>query len=76
MIHFEFTYFSFFLTHLELKTINTFVHSRGSLENHTGFQTKTERRKPIWLVQGSTPRDFKSAFDLKKCIHTLVYPVF
>ena len=32
-----------FLTHLEscgIETINTFIHSRSFLENHTRFQTK------------------------------------
>ena len=39
LIHFEFTYFSFFLTHLELN--DKYVHTLGSsLENHTRFQTK------------------------------------
>ena len=34
-----FGYFSFSLIHLELKRQNTFIRSRGSLENHTRFQT-------------------------------------
>ena len=39
---FKFAYFYFVLIHLELKTINTFVHARfrSFLENHTQFQTK------------------------------------
>ena len=36
-IHFDFVCFSFFLTHME------FLHSRRSLENHTRFQTKTDK---------------------------------
>ena len=32
-------YFSFSLIHLELKIKNTFIRSRGFLENHTRFQT-------------------------------------
>ena len=41
-MHFKFAYFYFVLIHLELKTINTFVHVRlcSFLENHTRFQTK------------------------------------
>ena len=41
-MHFKLAYFYFVLIHLELKTINTFVHvhSRSFLENHTRFQTK------------------------------------
>ena len=33
-MHFEFAYFYFFIIHLE-----TFTHSRSSLENHIRFQT-------------------------------------
>ena len=36
-IHFDFVCFSFFLTHME------FLRSRRSLENHTRFQTKTDK---------------------------------
>ena len=42
-MHFEFAYFYFVLIHVELKQLkqmNTFIHSRSSLENHTRFQTK------------------------------------
>ena len=41
-MHLKSAYFYFVLIHLELKTINTFVHvrSRRFLENHTWFQTK------------------------------------
>ena len=41
-MHVKFAYFYFVLIHLELKTINTFVHVRlcSFLENHTRFQTK------------------------------------
>ena len=43
-IHFEFAYFSFFLSlSVKIETINTFVHSRSSLENHTRFQTKMSK---------------------------------
>ena len=42
-IHFEFAYFSFFLTHFGIETINKFVHSHTSLENHTRFQTKMSK---------------------------------
>ena len=42
-IHFEFAYFSFFLTHFGIETINKFVHSHSSLENHTRFQTKMSK---------------------------------
>ena len=34
LFYFSFCYFSF-----GIETINTFIHSRGSLENHTRFQT-------------------------------------
>ena len=42
-IHLEFAYSSFFLTRLEscgIETINTLIHSRRFLENHTRLQTK------------------------------------
>ena len=39
-IHFKFAYFSFFPYSFGIETINTFIHSRSSLENHTRFQTK------------------------------------
>ena len=42
-IHFEFAYFSFFLTHFGIEAINKFVHSHSSLENHTRFQTKMSK---------------------------------
>ena len=35
---FEFVYFSFFAFGTDM--INTFIHSRSSLKNHTRFQTK------------------------------------
>ena len=38
-LHLEFAYFSFFCS-FGIKTINTFIHSRSSLENHTWYQTK------------------------------------
>ena len=37
--HFEFAYFSSSYS-LGIETINTFIHSRSSLKNHTRFQTK------------------------------------
>ena len=38
-IHFEFAFF--FLSYsFGIETINTFIHSRSSLANHTRFQTK------------------------------------
>ena len=45
-IYFEFAYFSFFRTHLELKTINTFKHSHARFKTkmgkvYTRLQTKT-----------------------------------
>ena len=44
-IHFEFAYFSFFLSYsLGIETINTFIHSLSYLENHTLFQTKTAQK--------------------------------
>ena len=39
-IHFEFAYFSFFLTHLELKQWIRSYTPTSSLENHTRFQTQ------------------------------------
>ena len=39
-IHFELVYFSFFLTHFGIETINTFIHSRSSLKNHIRFQSR------------------------------------
>ena len=39
-MHFAFAYFHFVLIHLEYETINTFIRSRSSLENHIRFQTK------------------------------------
>ena len=39
-MHFAFAYFPFVLIHLEYETINTFIRSRSSLENHIRFQTK------------------------------------
>jgi len=39
-IHFEFPYFYFVLALFGIKMINTFICSRGSLENHTRYQTK------------------------------------
>ena len=39
-IHFKFAYFSFFPYSFGIETINTFILSRSSLENHTQFQTK------------------------------------
>ena len=39
-MHFAFAYFIFVLIHLEYETINTFIRSSSSLENHTQFQTK------------------------------------
>ena len=42
-IHFELEYFSLFITHLDYETINTFVHSCSSFENHTQFQTKMSK---------------------------------
>ena len=41
-IHFEFAYFSFSYS-LGIETINTFIHSHSSLENHTRFQTKMSK---------------------------------
>ena len=54
--------FCFFLTHLEFKTNNAFIHSGSSLESHsrfqtkmgkvyTSFQTRTVQNHPLW---GST----------------------
>ena len=45
-IHFEFAQFSFFLTHLELETTNTFMQNRSSLENHARFHIKMAQ-KPL-----------------------------
>ena len=43
-IHVEIAYFSFFLSYsFGIETINTFVHSRSSLVNHTLFQTKMNK---------------------------------
>ena len=39
-IHFEFASFSFYFHSFGIETINTFIHSRKSLENHTRVQTK------------------------------------
>ena len=39
-IPFEFAYFSFFTLLFGTDMINTFTHSRSSLENHIRFQTK------------------------------------
>ena len=37
-----------FLYSFGIETINTFIHSRSSLENHTRFQTKTaQKRYPL-----------------------------
>ena len=53
---------SFYLFGIE--PINTFIHSRKFLQNHTRFQTKmgkvythfqTLGEAPIWLIQESTP---------------------
>ena len=38
--HFEFADFFFFPYSFGIETINTFIHSRSSLEVHTQFQTK------------------------------------
>jgi len=46
-IHVELACFSFFLTHLELtETINTFIHSRISLENHPDSRPKWAKTLP------------------------------
>ena len=42
-IHFEFSCFSFFLTHLELKQKYVRTCHRSSLENHTRFQAKMSK---------------------------------
>ena len=49
-----------------------------SLKTIPVFKRKWRKTLPFGAAQtwGRTPRDFKSAFDLKKCIHTLVYAVF
>ena len=50
-MHFECAYFSFFLFHLALKWKNTFLLSRGSLDNHIRFQSCVQ-----WRIQGEGPR--------------------
>ena len=59
-IYFEFAYFSFALPHFGIERINTFIHSRSSLKNHTRFQTKksipvfwSKRRKNHTLWGGT-----------------------
>ena len=47
-IHFEFAYFSFFPYSFGMETINTFIHSRSFLENHTRFQTKWAKCIPVF----------------------------
>ena len=42
-IHFEFAYFSFFITHLELKQKYVRTCHRSSLETRTRFQTKMSK---------------------------------
>ena len=59
-IYFEFAYFSFVLPYFGIERINTFIHSRSSLKNHTRFQTKksipvfwSKRRKNHTLWGGT-----------------------
>ena len=50
-IHFEFAYFSFFLTYLfGTATINTFIRPRSSLENYTRLQTKMGEVYTLFLT--------------------------
>ena len=41
--HFQFAYFSFFLSSFGIETVNKFLPARSSLENHTRFQTKMSK---------------------------------
>ena len=54
-IHFEFSCFSFFLTHLELKQKYVRTCHRSSLENHTRFQTKMSKVHPFSDQKGAKP---------------------
>ena len=46
----EFAYFSFFTLLFGTDMINTFIHSRSSLENHIRFQTKIAKVYMYTLV--------------------------
>ena len=48
-LHFEFAYFSFFLSYsFGIETINTFIHFRSSLENHTDSRPKWANCIPVF----------------------------
>ena len=40
---FDFAHFYFVLIFFRIETINTFIHSRSSVENHPRFQTKISK---------------------------------
>ena len=39
-LHFEFAYYTSFLSHFGIETTNTLIHNRSTFVNHTRFQTK------------------------------------
>ena len=73
-MHFEFAYFYFFLTHLEL-TINTFIRSRSSLENPTRFQTKMAGKvyNRFQTKKAQKPYPLGRHIPINKYIHPHLY---
>ena len=73
-MHFEFAYFYFFLIHLKL-TINTLIHSRSSLENHTRFQTKMAGKvyTRFQTKKAQKPYPLERHIPIHKYIHTYLY---
>ena len=59
----EFAYFSFFTLLFGTEMINTFIHSRSSLENHIRFQTKIAKVYIYTLDQEATETvPFRAAY--------------
>ena len=76
--HFEFAYFSFFLTHLEsrgIETINTFIHSRRFLKNHTRFQNENRQSLFPFLDRNrAKPLPFRAAHTYMAYIREYLPP--
>ena len=85
LISFRIRRFLFLSYTFGIKTINLFIHSRSSLENHTRYQTKmgkvythfqTKRRKNPTLWGGTYPwliwRSTPGEPDLFNCISLLI----
>ena len=56
-MHFEFVYFFFLSYSFGIETINTFIRSDSTLENHTRFQTKMGKVYTRFQTKTAQKRD-------------------